>query len=202
MGDGHGDGANVAVLDQDLFQRIDLPEARLDVGGRRQLADSPDQHVLVVRAVEDADEAASRRGEVGAPQEIVRQLFFARSAEGCDVHSERAGCSEYEPDGPVLACGIYALKDHQQRALALGVQAILQLVDRLGVAPALSFGAGAVRKRRCVVRVAPVEPRTLAGPDQEFRREVLRHTGPRCCRCHGIIGRRPASVQRVMAIGT
>ena len=79
---------------------------------------------------------AGRRG--GRARENRAQLLLARLPEGGDGDAERAGCVEDVPDGAVLAGGIGALKDHQQRALALGVEAVLQLVDLLGVAPALS----------------------------------------------------------------
>ena len=72
-----------------------------------------------------------RRGQtmMHAPEKVVRQLLLARPAEARDVDAERPGLVEHVADGAVLAGGIGALQDHQQRALAFGEQPVLQLVD-------------------------------------------------------------------------
>ena len=119
-----------AVLDQDFLEGVDLAVALLDLALRRELAHAADQDILVVRAVEDADGAAAGGGEVGAPEEIVRQLLLARLAERSDGDAERAGGVEHVADGAVLAGGVDALQHHQQRTLAFGVEPVLQLVDR------------------------------------------------------------------------
>src|SRR5712675_457365 len=80
-----------AIVRQDFLERVDLHVARFDFILGRELAHPADQHVLVMRAVEDADEAAARGGEMHAPQEIARQLFLARLFEGGDDNAERTG---------------------------------------------------------------------------------------------------------------
>src|SRR5258706_542479 len=58
-----------AIVRQDFLERVDLVVARFDFILVRELAHPADQHVLVMRAVEDADEAAARgcrtRREIG-----------------------------------------------------------------------------------------------------------------------------------------
>ena len=118
-----------AVLDEHLLEGVDLAVARLDLLGRRELAHLDDEHLLVVRAVEDADRAAARRGLVHAPEEIVGALLLARRAEGGDVHAERAGGVEDVADRAVLAAGVGALQHDEQRPPALRVEDVLQPVD-------------------------------------------------------------------------
>ena len=108
-----------------------------------------------------------RRGAatMRAPEEIVRQLLLARPLERGDGDAERAGLLEDVLDGAVLAGGIDALQHHQQRALAFGVEPVLQLVDGLAVLLALLFGGLAVGERLEVGRIAAAEMSALARLD-------------------------------------
>ena len=151
-----------AVFGEDFLEGIDLVVALLDLILGRELAHPADQHVLVMRAVEDADEAAARRGDMRAPEEIVRQFFLARLLERGDDDAERAGLLEDVLDGAVLAGGVDALQHHQQRALAFGVEPVLQLVDGRAVLDALLLGGLAVGEGFDVGRIAAVEMRALA----------------------------------------
>ena len=80
----------------------------------------------------------------------------------CDRDAQRAGLVEHVPDGAVLARRVDALQHHQQRALALGVQPVLQLVDGLAVLGALLLGRLPVREGGRIVWFALVEMGTLA----------------------------------------
>ena len=55
-----------AVVDELLLERVDRVVAALDLLGRRQLAHPADQHVFVVRAVEDADHARAAARAAGS----------------------------------------------------------------------------------------------------------------------------------------
>ena len=48
---------------EEFLEGVDLLVARLDLVLGRELAHAADQHVLVMRTVEDADEAAARGGD-------------------------------------------------------------------------------------------------------------------------------------------
>ena len=89
---------------------------------RGELLDAHDEHVLVVRAVEDADLAALREHVVDAPEEVVRELGRARGLEAGDAHAHRVEAAERVLDGAVLARGVHALQHDEQCAPVLGHQ--------------------------------------------------------------------------------
>ena len=70
-----------AVLYEGFFESVDLLVALIEGLLGCELADAANQHILVVRAIENADETAARTSDMGTPQEIVRQFRRARSAE-------------------------------------------------------------------------------------------------------------------------
>ena len=91
-----------------------------------------DQHVFVVRAVEDHDFAALRRGNVRAPQEVVRRLFARRLFKRVHARALRIEPAKDVGNGSVFAGGVEPLEHDQQRVLVAGVEQILepaQLVD-------------------------------------------------------------------------
>ena len=85
------------------------------------------QHVLVVRAVENADLPASGGNRpVDAPQEIVGQLFGRRLFEGRHTAALRVDrASRGGSSRPFTS--IHRLQDNQQRPLALGIEQLLQV---------------------------------------------------------------------------
>ncbi len=101
--------------------------ARLPDLLRDQLFDAHDQHVLIVRAIENADESALWRVVVDAPQEIVGQLFLGRHAEAEHVAALRVKAVHHVADRAVLAPSVHGLEDDQQGVLSLGVHQLLQV---------------------------------------------------------------------------
>ena len=66
------------------------------------------QHLLVVRAIEDADAAARRQAHGGAPQEIVIELLGARRLERMHLAALRIEPAHHVLDDAVLAGGVHA----------------------------------------------------------------------------------------------
>ena len=96
-----------------------------------QLVDARDQHVLVVRTVEDRDLALARRMRMDAPEEIMRELGRGRLLEAGDARALRVERGEHVLDRAVLAAGVERLQDDQDRALVLGVEQGLLLEELL-----------------------------------------------------------------------
>ena len=88
-----------------------------------------DQHVLVVRAVEDADEALARRSAIDAPKEIVGKLFDAGLLERRHLAALRIEALHHVADRAVLAGRVHALQHQQQRAAAFGVKPVAEVVE-------------------------------------------------------------------------
>jgi hypothetical protein len=63
---------------QPRLEVVDRAVAPLDLLRRRELAHARDQHVLVVRAVEDPDHAGRRHFLLDAPEEVVLALDRGR----------------------------------------------------------------------------------------------------------------------------
>ncbi len=103
-----------AGLDELPLELVDRGVASLDLLGGRELAHPGDQHVLVVRAVEDPDVAGLGQGPADPPQEVVAQLRLRRRLERGDPHA----LGVHQPDGvaqhAALAGGVHALQDQQQ----------------------------------------------------------------------------------------
>ena len=82
---------------------VDLPISVLPDRLGHELLDAHDEHVLVVRAVEDADAPLARRGRVDAPQEVVAQLLLGRDAEAGDPRPLRVEGGD-RPCGSARPC--------------------------------------------------------------------------------------------------
>ena len=98
---------------------------------------------------------------------------------GGDDDAERAGLLEDVLDGAVLAGGVDALQHHQQRALAFGVEPVLQLVDGRAVLHALLLGRLAVGEGFEIGRIAAAEMRALARLDAKSCGEGFCHQAAR-----------------------
>src|ERR1041385_3178572 len=92
-----------------------------------------DEHVFVVRAVEDADAPALRQRAGRPPEEVVIELFGARRLERIDVAALRIDAGHHMLDGAILAGGIHCLEDDQERPAILRVEPLLQLGEALDV---------------------------------------------------------------------
>ncbi len=85
-----------------------------------------DEHLFVVRPVEDADMAARRQVAIGAPQKIMVQFKGARMLVAKDLAALRIDAGHDVLDGAVLAGRIHGLEDDEQCELIGGIQALLQ----------------------------------------------------------------------------
>src|SRR5215213_2203396 len=95
-----------------------------------KLAHAHGEHVLVVRAVEDAELAGARELLPDPPQEVVAQLLRRRAAEARGVHAGRVARPDDVADGAALAGGVEPLQHEQHAArpalAALGEELLLE----------------------------------------------------------------------------
>ena len=118
-----------AVLGQQLLEPVDLVvAARPHVLGH-QLAHARDQHVLVVRSVEDGDVSSRRHGAVHAPQEIVVRLLRRGRLERRHAAALRIEAPHDVTNRSIFTRGVHPLEHDEQRAPVLGVHQVLQLVE-------------------------------------------------------------------------
>ena len=94
-----------------------------------------DEHLLVVGTVEDADPPAFGKPAGGAPEKVVLQFLGARLLEAEDLAALRIDAGHDVPDGAVLAGGVHALEDQQQRMAVGRVVEALQRAQLLNVFP-------------------------------------------------------------------
>src|SRR5699024_3972481 len=97
-----------------------------------------DEDILIVGAVEDADEPRRRQLLADAPQEVVLQLLRGRLLEGGDAHPLRVDLADHMAHDAALAGGVHALQ-HQQHAAPVttttsGEEPLLQLRQLLAAA--------------------------------------------------------------------
>src|SRR4051812_2923685 len=181
------DDARAGVVQQRL-EVVDVPVAPAPHRLVDEVVDARDEHVLVVRAVEDPDVAVARRGGVDAPEEVVRELVGRRLLERRDAHALRVRAGEHMLDGAVLPARVHRLQDDEERLARLGVEAVLephqllrQLVERLF--RRLLVAGRAVR----VARIAVIEGERRPRRDEEAvavaRAHRAIHVSPWRSRC-------------------
>ncbi|MOA33705.1 hypothetical protein D3C78_1550210 [compost metagenome] len=88
-----------------------------------------DQHLFVVRAVEDADAAALGQVACGAPKEVVLQLLSAGVLKAEHLTALRVDAGHDVADGAILARRVHRLEDHQQGVAVRRVQKALLLAQ-------------------------------------------------------------------------
>src|SRR5438132_11330440 len=76
-----------AALDELLLEFVDLAVAPLDHRRGREVVNASDQHVLVVGAVEDADEAGVRQPSADPPEKSPPTLLWGGRFEWRDEHA-------------------------------------------------------------------------------------------------------------------
>ena len=120
--------------------------------------DPDDQHLFVVRAVENADAAALGQAFHVAPQIVVVQFFRGGSLEGINLAALRIHAGHHVLDDAVFSGRIHGLKNQQQAPAVLGVELVLQLGHAgdalgqqffgtlLGVSFAVSAGSWSFRR--------------------------------------------------------
>ena len=122
------------VVDRFVPAFPDVMFARL---GRKLLAEQDfrmhpdDQHLLVVRPVEDADLPTRRQPLLVAAQEILVELARGRDLEALDPHALRVDAAHHVADRPVLARGIERLQHNQDAVRVLSGQPRLVLREEL-----------------------------------------------------------------------
>src|SRR5712692_6997374 len=128
IGDMKADLDELDALVRDLpLEAVDELVTTLDDIERGEIVDPHDQHVLVMRAVEDADVSREGQAAPDAPEEAVPLLRGGRLLEGRDLDRLRVQVDDDVRDGAVLTARVHALKHQQQRLLALCVQLVLEL---------------------------------------------------------------------------
>src|SRR5579872_748240 len=100
---------NSATVAEQFLKIVDLFVASVPDLFRNQILHARDQHIFVMRAIEDADAAFAGCIFMDAPQEVVRQLFFGRLFEGMYVAALRVDAAENVTNGAILAAGIHTL---------------------------------------------------------------------------------------------
>ena len=93
-----------------------------------------DEDLLVVRAVEDADLAATRQGPGVAPEVVVVDLLGGGHLEGVHGDALRVDAAHDVADGAVLAGGVEGLEHDQDAVGVLGGEASLILGHQLDAA--------------------------------------------------------------------
>src|SRR5271170_3706414 len=113
---------------------------RKHFGGKSLGMHSHDQHLFVIRAVEDADVAALRQMFGGAPEEIVLQFGLRRDFERVDLAAFGVHSRHDVLDGAIFTGCIHGLEDQQNSPMVLGVESGLQILEAVGVFLQLILG--------------------------------------------------------------
>ncbi|OIQ69211.1 hypothetical protein GALL_491890 [mine drainage metagenome] len=77
-----------------------------------------DQHLFVVRAIEDADAPALGQVAGGAPEEVVLKFLRTRMLKAEHLAALRVDARHHVANRAVLACRVHRLK-HQQQGMAV-----------------------------------------------------------------------------------
>src|SRR5262245_32986957 len=94
-----------------------------------------DEHLLVVRPVEDPDLSARRQPLLIAAEEVLVELALGGDLEALHAHTLRVDAAHHVADRPVLSCGIERL-DHDEHAVCvLSREARLVLRQQLDAVP-------------------------------------------------------------------
>ena len=169
------------VLDgEELFPFVDEVVARLPHLFWRELVHAYDEHVFVMRAIEDRNVAALRRMRMDAPQKVVRLFFGSRLLEPGHLHALRVHGADDMPAGAVLAGAVDALQNDQQRMRAVRVEFALQLGYAREIALQLLRRFGVIRIVAMKTRIDRSEIDVRTGLDAELFDEfhVLRLLRP------------------------
>src|SRR5450759_1125540 len=113
------------------LESVYLPITTLDHFGRGQLLYPGDEHILVVRAIEDGDVAWLRQFLLEPPKEMVTKFGRTWCHERTDVHTLRIHRRHHVADRSVLTAGVQSLQNNQDRLFLLREQALLK-VQQLG----------------------------------------------------------------------
>src|SRR5450759_4888751 len=126
--DFHGDHVR---FDKSSLESVYLLIPTLDHVGSGQLLDLGDEHILVVRTIEDGDVAWPRQFLLEPPEEMVPQFGCTWRDEGTDVHTLRIHRRHQVADRSVLTAGVQSLQNNQDRLFLLREEALLK-IEQLG----------------------------------------------------------------------
>ena len=127
-----------AVVGQPLLELVDLGVAGLPHVLRHELVDPDDQHVLVLRPVEDADHPRTRYLSLDPGQVVLAALGLGRRLEGLDPDALRVDQADRVPDRAALAGGVHSLQHDQDLGRPFGhrpprrVQPLLEVSELRG----------------------------------------------------------------------
>ena len=119
----------VSCVDEALLKGVDLVITAGPDVLRDQIVDADDQHVLVVRAVEDHNFSPGRRGPVRPPQEIVGQFLGRGLAERRHPATLGVHRPQDVADRPVLSARVHCLQADQQRLASLRIEQRLEFPE-------------------------------------------------------------------------
>ena len=97
-------------------QALEVVDARIALGGHlpgHQVMHARDQHVFIVRAIENADPATGRRMGMDPPKKIVRKFLSIRLLETGHFGALRIQNAHHVVDGAVLSAGVQGLNHHE-----------------------------------------------------------------------------------------
>ena len=126
-----------------------------------------------MRSIEDHHLAFAWRMQVGAPEEIVRGLLFARLLEAEDRCPLWVHAAEYVPNDAVLAAGVERLQYDKKGLVAVRVKQVVQLVHAFDVFLdlELSYGSRACSRTRVLGYYSVTRPCPTLLP---FRQTTLK----------------------------
>src|SRR5688572_3362899 len=116
-----------SVLAEHALEVVDLLIPLRPHGAGNEIAHANHEHILVMRAVEDADGALRRSRVMDAPEIVVAQLEVTRLLEaGNDASLGIRGIDD-SANATGASAAVASLQDGGQRALGLRVQELLEL---------------------------------------------------------------------------
>src|SRR5262249_25096185 len=84
-----------------------------------------DEHLLVIRPIEDADSAAFREALCRPPEKIMIQFHCTRVCEAKDLATLRIDSGHHVANDAVLPGSIHGLEDEQQRVAVGSIEQLL-----------------------------------------------------------------------------
>src|ERR1022692_2438649 len=92
-----------------------------------------DEHLLIIRTIEDADPPPFRQTAGRAPEKIMFQFLSTWLFETENLAALRINSGHDVPDGAILTRGVYPLKNEEQRIAVGCVVELLQRAQLLNV---------------------------------------------------------------------
>ena len=156
------------VVVQEFLKGIDMVVAARPDFLRHEVVNAHDEHVFVVRAIEDGHLAPFGNDLVAAPQEIMRGLDFRWHLKALDGAALWIHEAEDAANRAVLAGRVATLQHDQQRAFVLRVHEILQFAQLLAEFFQLRVSLFRRIELAGEAGVDRVQLDRIAGPHQEF----------------------------------